>query len=223
MITIGYSTKKIDPLFKRYIQESSGIHKVEVIPYENKGEYSLTEAYNYILEKATYDIVVLCHDDIYFEKKNWGRKILKHFKRNPEYGILGVAGTKQLPSSGMWWEDKSQMCGIVNHQNEQGKWTSRYSPSKGNEIDDVEVLDGVFMIVNKNKIVRGFNEKIEGFHFYDIDFTYNNHLNGVSIGVIYDIRITHLSMGMTNQQWEDNRRLFVSLYKDKSLDKILQL
>jgi hypothetical protein len=69
----------------------------EVIPFENPGTHSLTEAYNIILEKSSNDIVVLCHDDIYFEKKNWGNKVLKHFKRNPEYGIIGVAGSKYMP------------------------------------------------------------------------------------------------------------------------------
>ena len=38
----------------------------------------------------------------------------------------------------------------------------------------------------------------QGFHFYDLDFTFNNHLNGVKIGVIYDIKITHKSPGPTD-------------------------
>ena len=118
MITIGFSTKKIDPGFKEYIEKTCGLPNVEVIPFENPGTHSLTEAYNIILEKSTNDIVVLCHDDIYFEKKNWGNKVLKHFKRNPEYGIIGVAGSVKIPESGMWWEDTSRMRGIVNHEHE---------------------------------------------------------------------------------------------------------
>ena len=46
MLTIGYSTKKINPEFKDYIEKSCGIHKVEVIPFENPGTHSLSEVYN---------------------------------------------------------------------------------------------------------------------------------------------------------------------------------
>ena len=37
---------------------------------------------------------------IYFDTNNWSEKIIKMFNKNPEYGILGVAGTTHLPKSG---------------------------------------------------------------------------------------------------------------------------
>lgn len=215
MITIGYSTKQIDPQFTEYIRKSCGIPKVEIIPFENPGTHSLTEAYNIILEKSTNDIVVLCHDDIYFEKNNWGNKILKHFKRNPDYGILGVAGSTKLPSSAKWWEDPTRMRGIVNHEHEGKKWESKYSPSLGNNIDPVVLVDGLFMVLDKTKIKQTFGEEIEGFHLYDVDFCVKNFVEEVNIGVIYDIRITHKSIGQTNQQWEDNREKFAQRHSDK--------
>ena len=208
MITIGYSTKKIDPQFLEYIKKSCGIPKAEIIPFENPGTHSLTEAYNIILEKSTNDIVVLCHDDIYFEKNNWGNKILKHFKRNPEYGILGVAGSTKLSSSAKWWGDPTRMRGIVNHEHEGKKWESKYSNSLGNNIDPVVLVDGLFMVLDKTKIKHNFGKEVKGFHFYDVDFCFKNFVDGVNVGVIYDIRITHKSVGQTNQQWENNREEF---------------
>lgn len=215
MITIGYCTKKIDPEFRDYIEKSSGVHKVEVIPFENPGTHSLSEAYNIILEKASNDIVVLCHDDLYFEKKNWGNKLLKHFKRNPEYGILGVAGTKFFPKTARWWEINTEMLGIVNHQQGDKKWTSKYSESKGSKLDDSIIVDGLFIAINKNKIKHNFDERFDGFHFYDLGFCFKNYIENVKIGVLYDIRITHLSVGQTNQKWENNRLKFLAFYEDK--------
>jgi len=214
MITIGYSTKKIEPEFREYIEKSCGLPHVEVIPFENPGTHSLTEAYNIILEKSSNDIVVLCHDDIYFEKKNWGNKVLKHFKRNPEYGIIGAAGSKYMPKTGMWWEIPTEMFGIVNHEHEGKKWTSKYSESQGNKLDDTVIVDGLFMVVNKPNLKTNFNEEVKGFHFYEVDFCFRNVLDGVKIGVFYDIRITHKSIGMTNEQWEKNRRQFAETHKD---------
>ena len=214
MITIGYCTKEIDPKYRDYLEESCGLHKVEIIPFENPGTHSLTEAYNIILEQSTNDIVVLCHDDIYFEKKNWGSKLLKHFKRNPDYGILGAAGSKYLPKSGMWWEINTEMFGIVNHEKDGKKWTSKYSESKGSKIDDTIIVDGLFIALNKKNIKKTFNEDVKGFHFYDVDFSFRNFIEGVKIGVFYDIRITHLSVGQTNEQWNINRNEFVERYKN---------
>jgi len=214
MITIGYCTKKIDPDFRDYIEKSCGTHKVEVIPFENPGTHSLSEAYNIILEKASNDIVVLCHDDIYFEKKNWGNKILKHFKRNPDYGILGAAGTKYLPKSALWWQINTEMIGIVNHEQDGKKWTSKYSESKGSKLDETVIVDGLFIAVNKKKIKKNFNEDFNGFHFYDLEFSFSNYLEGVKVGVFYDVRITHLSIGPTNEIWEKNRIKFAEIHSE---------
>jgi glycosyltransferase involved in cell wall biosynthesis len=167
-----------------------------------------------ILEQSTNDIVVLCHDDIYFDSKNWGSKILKHFKRSPEYGILGLAGSTQLPESAKWWEDFSKMKGIVNHEHEGKKWESKYSSSLGNQIEDVVLVDGLFIVLNKKNIKQTFNEEIKGFHFYDVDFSYRNFIEDVKIGVIYDVRVTHKSIGQTNEQWEQNRIKFAEKHKD---------
>ena len=220
MITIGYSTKKVDEDFLKYIKKSVGIPSAQVIPFENPGTHSLTEAYNIILKQSKNDIVIFCHDDIYFEKNNWGNKILKHFKRNPQYGILGVAGSTKLPKSGMWWEDKTRMRGIVNHEHEGRKWESKYSKSLGNKIDDVVLVDGLFFAIDKNKIKKDFDESVKGFHLYDVDFCFRNYIEGVEVGVIYDVRLTHKSIGMTNEQWEKNRHEFSEKYIDKLPVKI---
>jgi hypothetical protein len=47
-----------------------------------------------------------------------------------------------------------------------------------------------------------FNEEVKGFHFYEVDFCFRNFLEGVKYRCFYDVRITHKSIGMTNEQWE---------------------
>jgi len=214
MITVGFSTRKIDDNFVSMLKKTSGVSKLEIIPIENNGVFSLSEAYNKILNDSTNDIVVLMHDDIYFDSKNWASKVLNYFKRNPDYGILGVAGSTSLPSSGKWWEDFSKLKGIVNHEHEGKKWESKYSTSKGNQLDDVLLVDGLFIAINKKNIKHNFNEEVKGFHFYDVDFSFRNYLEDVKIGVMYDVRVTHKSIGMTNEQWEKNREEFAEKFKD---------
>ena len=185
MITVGFSTRKINDEFVSMLKKTSGVSKIEILPIENNGEFSLSQVYNDLIDKSQNDIVVLCHDDIYFDSKNWGSKILNYFKRNPDYGILGVAGSTSLPKSGKWWEDFSKLKGIVNHESGGKKWESKYSTSLGNQLDDVLLVDGLFIVINKKNIQHKFNEEVQGFHFYDVDFSFRNFLSGVKIGVMY--------------------------------------
>jgi hypothetical protein len=104
------------------------------------------------------------------------------------------------------------MVGIVNHESGGKKWESRYSSPQGNEISQVAVVDGVFIAIHKLRIKKLFVEDFKGFHFYDLPFCLENHLEGVKIGVTTNIRITHKSIGQTNQQWEDNRKQFIENY-----------
>lgn len=212
MITVGYSTRKHNPEFIEYLKKSSGYKKLEVIEKINNGEKSLSQTYNEILSESKTDIVVLCHDDIYFDTNSWYNKILSHFQ-DTDFGIIGVAGTTYMPKSGMWWEDRTKMVGIVNHESEGKKWESKYSGGLGNGIKETVVVDGVFLVVKKSSLKQTFDETVEGFHFYDIQFCFRNFIEGVKIGVISNVRITHKSIGMTNHQWEKNRNLFSEKFK----------
>lgn len=211
MLTIGFSTRQTNSDFLSHLQKSCGIKKLQIIEKINNGEKSLAKTYNEILEESENDIVVFCHDDIEFETKNWGDKLLKLFNRNPEYGVLGIAGTTDM-IDGRWWTMKESMTGIVSHKHEGKKWTNTYSPDQGNKIKEVVVLDGLFFCVDKTKIKNSFDEEFDGFHFYEIPFCFSNHIDGVKIGVTTMVRVTHKSIGMTNDQWEKNKTKFEEKY-----------
>jgi GT2 family glycosyltransferase len=213
MISVVYCTRESNPKHSEHIKKTSGLaNKIEIIEIVNKGE-SLTIAYNRGLKQATNDIVVFCHDDILFNSNSWGRKLLNHFK-NSEYGILGIAGTTSMNESGQWWSENNKMVGVVKHSNNGKTWENKYSSNFTKEIIETVVVDGLFFAVNKNVIKEDFNENVKGFHFYDIDFCFNNYLSGVKIGVIFDVKITHKSIGKTNDEWENNRKQFVERYKE---------
>lgn len=214
MITIGYSTREHNPKLIEYLKKTcGGGKKTQVIEKVNNGEKSLTQVYNEILNESENNFVVFCHDDIEFDTNNWGDKLIKLFNRNPEFGIIGIAGTTDL-IDGRWWTMKQSMIGIVSHKHEGKKWTNTYSPDQGNKLKEVVVLDGLFFCVDKSKIKKDFNEEFKGFHFYDIPFCFDNYLSGVKLAVTTQIRVTHMSIGQTNEQWEKNKTQFEELYKE---------
>jgi len=218
MISIVYSTRTPNKQFQEHIKKSIGVKEYEIYEIVNNGTKSLTECYNEGLDKTKNTIVVFCHDDIIL-KEGWGKKVLKHFKET-EYGVLGMAGTTDMPEIGRWWQDTTKMVGIVSHSNEGKSWENRYSANFEDEVIETIMLDGLFFVAHKERIKTRFDESFKGFHFYDVDFTFNNHLNGVKVGVMFDIKITHKSIGKTNDEWEKNREQFVEKYKDKLPYKI---
>ena len=163
---------------------------------------------------------------VYFEKNYWGKRLTEHFEKKTEFGILGVAGTTYYPSSGRWWDIPAEMVGQVYHQHNGKKWLSEYSKSTGSKVVETIIVDGLFICLHKQRIKETFDTKVEGLHFYDTTFCIKNYLSGVKIGVMYDVRVTHKSIGQTNQQWEDNKNQFVAQYKEElpiSVDEFKQL
>ena len=172
MITIVYSTREHKPEFQKEIQKNIGLINVEILEFINNGEKSLTQVYNEGLQMAKHNVVVFTHDDVLWDTNNWGKKVLKHFKKDPEYGIIGIAGTTDL-LDGRWWTLKESMTGIVNHKHDGKKWTNKYSDDQNEKIKDVVVIDGLFFAVQKDKLKHNFDEDFKGFHFYDISFSFS--------------------------------------------------
>lgn len=220
MVTIVYCTREHNPEHTEHLRKTSGLHKhAQIIEIINNGE-SLTKCYNRGLEQAENDIVVFCHDDIEMKNNGWAKKLVRHYEKNPEHGILGVAGTKSLSKTGRWWDDKRAMYGRVEHTHQGKSWLSKYSADQGNRIEDTVIVDGVFFSVHKGRIEENFDESVEGFHFYDVDFCFRNYLKGVKVGVHTNIKINHMSIGQTNDQWEENRKAFAEKFEDKLPVKI---
>lgn len=216
MITIGYCTRASDKNHIEHLIKTCGLDrkKIEVIEIVNKGDRSLTECYNEILNNSKYNKIVFTHSDISIETKQWGNKLLKQFENNPEFGIIGVAGTKHMAENGKWWEDRKKMYGRVAHTSEGKTWLSSYSDDLGVALEEVVVVDGVFFAIDKTKIKTSFNEDVKGFHYYDVTFCFENFLKEVKIGVSTIVRVNHQSIGMTNDEWETNRVNFVNSFKE---------
>jgi GT2 family glycosyltransferase len=212
MITVIYSTHKdkdYNNKFKKHLLDTIGVKDPQIVEYENHNQYSLSNVYNSGLTESIYDIVVCCHNDIKLEK-NWGKKLLEDFSNNPEFGIIGKAGSCYFPESGVYWERMHQtMVGQVYHHPEgQKKWINRYS-TKLPFLIPVVTIDGLFISFDKTKIKHTFDESIGKFHFYDHLFCLPNYLDGIKIGVTSSFDITHESVGKPNQEFWESKEKFV--------------
>ena len=152
MITIIYSTHKdvkYNSVFKKHLETTVGLKNTQILEYQNNNEFSLAQIYNRGIGESIYDIVVCVHNDVKLEQ-GWGKKLIKDFENNPDYGIIGKAGSCYFPESGVYWERMGQtMVGQVYHHPEgQNKWINKYSP-KLPFLIPVVTLDGLFISFNK--------------------------------------------------------------------------
>jgi GT2 family glycosyltransferase len=218
MITIIYSThkdKNYNNKFKQHLLHTVGLNDVQILEFVNHNQYSLSQVYNSGVTQSIYNIVVCCHNDIKLEI-NWGKKLLEDYSNNPEFGIIGKAGSCYFPGSGVYWEKMRQtMVGqVYHHPDGQKKWLNKYSP-KLPFIIPVVTIDGLFMSFDKTKCKHFFDETIGKFHFYDHLFCLPNYLDGVKIGVTSSFEITHQSIGQPNQEFWESKDKFVEKWGEK--------
>jgi hypothetical protein len=214
-VSVVISTRMIDSSYVIHVKKMFSQPDTEILIYENDGDKSLTQIYNIGLKESKNDIVVFMHDDLILETSNMTPKIIKLFEKHQDYGIIGIAGTDNL-TSGMWWQNRENMFGVVGHIHEGKRHVNHYSKGVFNDVlKDVVIVDGLWFAICKSRIKKEFNEQFSGFHFYDIPFCVENYLEGVKIGLTTKFGITHKSIGITNKQWEKNKLLFEALFEKK--------
>ena len=147
--------------------------------------------------------MVFVHDDIEFLRDGWGKEVIRLFKDNKKYGIIGVAGSAQFDQNGAWWNYEKKY-GQVLHRHEGKTWLSTFSPLLTKDLEEVAVIDGVFIAIDKKRITQNFVSKLESKHMYDIAFCLANitdKKNKYKIGVTTNIRIAHNSLGKVDDSW----------------------
>lgn len=213
VISVVISTRKRDEKYVEHIRKVLSHPKSEILVYENDNQYALSEIYNKGLNDSKNDIVLFIHDDLIIDTKNITPKVVKLFDNNPDYGIIGIAGTDKL-TNGRWWENRENMFGIVAHIQDGKRHVNKYSKFQFSDtLKEVVVLDGLFLMVHKKRIKHTFNEEFKDFHFYDLPICVENYLDGVKIGLTTKFDVTHKSIGGTNKKWEKNKYLFEALYE----------
>ena len=192
--------------FVEHIKETCGCD-THVYMIHNPDGVSLSKIYADMVvnKEIDSDIIVFIHDDIEFLKKGWGKEVLRLFNEHKEYGIIGVAGSAQFDENGAWWNYEKKY-GQVLHRSEGKSWLTAFSPLLTKDLEDVVVIDGLFMAVHKRRISENFSRELDGFDMYDIWFCLSNFFaKKCKIGVTTNIRLAHNSIGRLKETWYKNR------------------
>ena len=216
-ISVVVCSRDNDEVKKRIIEHIKDTCECNAHTYfmYNPEGVGLSEIYNSMLspDKSENNIIVFIHDDIEFLKKGWGSQILRLFNDHDDYGIIGVAGSAQFDSNGAWWQyDKKY--GQVLHRHDGKSWLTSFSPLLNKDLQEVCVIDGLFMAIHRDRITKNFDTNCK-FDFYDINFCLDNYLDGkTKIGVTTNIRIAHNSIGQMRDGWYTAREYTNKKYEN---------
>jgi hypothetical protein len=184
----------------------------EIIAIEDAA--SLAEAYNRGLKQAKGDILILSHDDIEFlQPSSWLSKIKSHLG---SFDLIGLAGTTKLIGPAWAQAGPPDTFGQVAEINPNGEpYRVLIFGTPLAVVPNIQAVDGLFMAFRKNVALKvQFDEKtFNGFHCYDIDFSFSAYKAGFRLGVAIDIPVLHASQGKFDEAWGAYAKRLYEKYK----------
>ncbi len=171
---------------------------------------SLAEGYNRAAVRSTGDILVFSHDDVDLVSADFAPRLLAHLDR---YDGIGVAGASQV--IGPRWGDGGQRAihGHILHAPPPGRNGALLMVSgfQSPVCQDIRVLDGAFIAVRRHvwEATRFDADRYDGFHCYDLDFTWRASGAGARLAVPADLLLFHASQGRYGETWRHYARRFI--------------
>jgi hypothetical protein len=156
--------------------------------------HSLAEGYNRGLGRSSGEIVIFSHDDILILDPAFGQKIRARLR---DFDLLGFVGAKRLIDGRWFGAGSGWIHGVMAHAGRDGLNLSVYDVSAWPVVAGIRAIDGLCMMARRETALEiGFDETtFDGFHLYDLDFSYSAWRAGKKLGVCCDIPVIHASNG----------------------------
>ncbi len=198
--------KKVSEQFVRHDFEVIGIHDAK----------SLCEGYNRGAAIAKGHVLIFCHDDIEFATANFGERLLHHLTN---HDLVGVAGASCLVDADWGHAGLPTVHGQILHR-PRGQQDYLYfcAGLQAPVVKNIQALDGAFIGMRREvwEAVRFDEATFDGFHLYDIDFTYRAHLAGYRLAVPMDLPLIHFSTGGYDLKWQVSNLKFLRKFPELS-------
>lgn len=185
---------------------------LEILAMENRAApRGICAVYNEAMAKASGEVLVFMHEDVYMMEYGWDDVARKKFQVNPRLGMLGVAGSSFLLREPPLWSKAGPpwTFGKVVHELDGGR---EFFLTVLNEEDgdrEVAALDGLWFAVRREVFdhCRFDEDNFPGFHFYDADFSLQAGTRW-EVWATTDIRVKHLSAGHFGAEWQEAAQRF---------------
>jgi hypothetical protein len=132
--------------------------------------------YNAAMKDSDAKYKVYMHQDVFILNVNFIADIIKIFRENPDYGMLGMAGTERFANDGNYlriWDQGMLRNGMVLDDN--------IIDGDVDELTPVKAVDG-FMLVTQYDL-EWREDIFDGFDFYDISQGMEFYIAGYKVGL----------------------------------------
>ncbi|CAN5316891.1 hypothetical protein BH11PSE11_BH11PSE11_37980 [soil metagenome] len=163
---------------------------------------SLCEGYNRGIAQSKGSILIFSHDDIEILTPDFGVRLKNHLQSND---MIGVVGTSRLMHG--QWIAAGQPCvhgHVIYFDAARHEYFVNLFGADAEVVSGMQALDGMFFAMTRKlaDALKFDEERFDGFHFYDIDYSFSAHRAGYRIAVCNDISIIHDSTGKFDEAWQ---------------------
>ena len=174
---------------------------------------SLAEGYNRGLAAARHDLVVFSHDDVELVSPAPFEALERALR---EHDVVGFAGSRRVTGPAVTWAGHPHLHGGVAYPVADARpgWDATVFSLASGILGGMQALDGLLIAARRDAArAIGFDAAtFDGFHFYDLDFTYRAHLAGRRVAVTTEVAAIHASEGSFDDAWRRAAQRFVAKF-----------
>ncbi len=185
------------------------------VPWELIGIHdarSFAEGYERGFAKAKGEAIVFSHDDIDLLSADLGGALSRALAAAD---VVGVVGTTKLLGPAHSWGGTAHTRGRVVQPVRGGPGLELVLCNLAPGVTTgLEAIDGVFMATGRETVEAiGFDAgTFDGFHLYDLDFSYRANLAGRKVAVTSEIVLKHDSEGEFDDAWQEYANRFLAKF-----------
>jgi len=176
---------------------------------------SLAEGYARGVARAKGEQIILSHDDVHILSPQLPQRVRSHLER---FDLIGIVGTSRL-CNGRWISAGfPYIFGQICHfqPDKRSIFVDVYGAPR-RVIRNIQALDGVFMAARRAVFDKvAFDAAtFDGFHLYDLDFSYAAYQSGLRLAVANDINLVHFSVGAFGDEYTKYAKRFEAKWAGK--------
>ncbi len=170
---------------------------------------SLAEAYNRAAEVARGELLVFSHDDVEHVREDFAAVLVSSLE---EFDVVGAAGATRCVDAYWPAAGHPHVHGACGAPGPSGQVVMGLWGVDAPRIAGVEALDGMFLGARREAWARvRFDEAaFDGFHGYDVDFSYRAAKLGLKVGIDNGFLVLHRSAGNYGERWQHYRGRFLA-------------
>ena len=172
---------------------------------------SLCEGYNRGVAQSRGEYLIFSHDDIEILNADFAVRLKQHLS---EFDLVGVAGTNRLIRGEWVAAGPPYIFGQVAQRHLQHAFVVLIFNPGRRAFGGIHAMDGLFFAARRSVVEKIPFDAVtfDGFHYYDLDFTFAAHLAGFRLGIANDIHVVHESPGAHDEKWHHYLAKFEQKY-----------